>query len=385
MTQVPTAIEMIERLVAIDTTSHKSNLEAIGLIKDYLERYGAICRLSFDETRRKANLYATVGPTDRPGVLLSGHTDVVPVDGQQWSSDPFRLTRREDRLYARGAADMKSFIGLCLAFVPQFAARGAGTPLHFAFSYDEEIGCVGVRRLIEDMAALPVRPRLCIVGEPTNMRLISGHKGRRSTHCHVHGKESHSALDNGANAVEAAAEVIARIKQIQRRIRRQGPFDPAYLPPYTTLQTGQINGGHALNIVPGDCWFDFEIRPLPLEDTDALYAEILAFARDEIEPELKAVTLEAGVAFTITNDTVGSHLDENDPALRFVMDLTGDNSPGRVSFATEAGLFTQAGVPTVVCGPGSIEQAHKADEYITLEQIAQGEVFLRRLGDRLCS
>jgi len=372
---------MIERLVGFDTTSHRSNLDAIAFIKDHLERMDARCRLTFDDERRKANLYATLGPTDRPGIMLSGHTDVVPVDGQDWTSDPFTLTQRDGKLFGRGAADMKSFIALCLSLAPEFIERGLETPIHFSFSYDEEIGCVGVRRLIHDIAGLPIRPKLCIVGEPTGMKVVAGHKGKKSLRCHVHGKECHSsqAEADGVNAVEAAAEVIAHIKQMQRRIRRDGPFDPAYQPAYTTLHTGIVNGGHAVNIVPRDCWFDFEIRALPHQDSDVLYGEILSFAHDHVEPEMKAIAAATGFEFHVVNDTAGFDLPDDHPAVRFVTGLTGDNATGRVSFGTEAGLFNRAGVPTVVCGPGHIEQAHKPDEFISLDQVAQGEAFLRRL------
>ncbi len=380
-----TVLDLIRRLVAFDTTSHRSNLQAIAFIRERLEGFGASCRLTYDDEGRKANLYATLGPPDRPGIMLSGHTDVVPVEDQAWSTDPFVLTERDGRFYGRGAADMKSFIGLCLALLPDFIERGLITPLHFAFSYDEELGCVGVRRLIDDMAALPIRPKLCIVGEPTGMKVVAGHKGKRSLRCQAHGKECHSALAQGVNAVEAAARVIAHITEIQRRIRHDGPFDPAYEPPYTTLHTGMIQGGRALNIVPRHCWFEFEIRALPRHDPDRLYQEILDFARCQIEPEMKSLDPATGLAFEVMNDTAGFDLADDDPAVRFVTRLTGDNATGRVSFGTEAGWFNHAGIPTVVCGPGFIDQAHKPDEFISSEQLAQGEAFLRRLMDVVCA
>jgi len=384
MRPTPSILAMIERLVGFDTTSHRSNLDAIAFLQETLEAFGAKCRLTYDDGRKKANLYATLGPDDRPGIMLSGHTDVVPVDGQDWTSDPFRLTERDGKFFGRGAADMKSFIALCLALTPEFLARGLKIPLHFSFSYDEELGCVGVRRLIADMAGLPIKPTLCIVGEPTGMQVIAGHKGKKSLSCHVLGQESHSALGQGVNAVEAAAEVIAHVKAIQRRIRREGPFDSAYEPPYTTLHTGTVEGGRALNIVPRDCRFEFEIRALPGHDSDALYQEIVSFATDQIEPEMKAVNAQSGFAFHIMNDTAGFDLPDDHPAVRFVTALTGANQTGRVSFGTEAGLFNQAGVPTVVCGPGFIDQAHRPDEFISADQVAQGEAFLRRLMDHVC-
>jgi len=384
MTVSPAVLDTIERLVGFDSTSRKSNLEIIDYLKDTLEGLGAECRLTKNDDGKKANLYATLGPTDRPGIMLSGHTDVVPVEGQAWSTDPFTLVERDKKLFGRGSADMKSFIALAVSLAPDFLERGLETPLHFAFSYDEEVGCLGVRKLIADFANLPVKPLLCIVGEPTGMKVVAGHKGKRNFSCVVHGKECHSALAEGVNSVEAAAEMIAHIKQMQREIRRDGPFDPAYEPPYTTLHTGIIEGGRALNIVPNHCRFEFEIRALPQQDVEALTDRITSFARTELEPEMKAVHPASGFDFTIMNDTDGFDLPDDHEAVRLATELTGDNRTGRVSFGTEAGLFNNAGIPTVVCGPGFIEQAHKPDEFISLDQLAQGEAFLRRLMGRLC-
>jgi acetylornithine deacetylase len=380
-----TVLETIGRLVAFDSTSRKSNLEIIDYLKDSLSALGADCRLTHDDAGKKANLYATLGPSDRPGVMLSGHTDVVPVEGQAWSADPFKLVERDGKLFGRGSADMKSFIAMAVALAPEFLDRGLSTPLHFAFSYDEEVGCIGVRRLLDDLATQPLKPRLCIVGEPTGMKVVAGHKGKRNFSCTVHGKECHSALAEGVNAVEAAAEMIAHIKSMQREIRRDGPFDHAYEPPFTTLHTGIIEGGRALNIVPNHCHFEFEIRALPHQDVDALTDRITSYARTELEPEMKALHPAAGFDFTVNNDTDGFDLPDDHEAVRLVSELTGDNRTGRVSFGTEAGLFNRAGIPTVVCGPGYIEQAHKPDEFISLDQLAQGEAFLRRLMEKLCA
>jgi acetylornithine deacetylase len=325
-----------------------------------------------------------LGPTDRPGILLSGHTDVVPVAGQVWSSDPFRLTPRDGRYYGRGSADMKSFIGLCLALAPEFVAGGLVTPIHFAFSYDEEMGCIGVHRLIDDLVGLPVKPRLGIIGEPTGMKIVAGHKGKKGVACDVHGLAGHSALARGVNAIEAAAEIVSHIRSMQRRLKREGPFDAAYEPPYTTLHTGLVEGGRALNIVPDHCHFEFEIRALPIDDSEALYQEIVEFSRHQVEPEMKAVDAKSGVAFKVTTDTAGFDLQDDDPAVLFAGGLTGDNRTGRVSFGTEAGLFNRAGIPAVVCGPGFIDQAHKPDEFIAEDQLAKGEIFLRRLMALVC-
>jgi acetylornithine deacetylase len=377
------SIQWIERLVAFDTTSYKSNLQLIDTVAEVLSSLGATIAITYDEYRHKANLFATIGPAERPGIVLSGHTDVVPVEGQDWSRDPFTMARHDDRLYGRGTADMKSFIAACLALAPEFAARPLAMPVHFAFSYDEEIGCVGVRRLIEDLAHLEVRPKLCIVGEPTEMQAIIGHKGKKSVRCHVHGHECHSALNHqGVNAVEIAAELVARLRALQRRIREHGPFDHDYQPPYTTVHTGVIQGGTALNIVPKDCSFEFEFRNLPEHDCEALMAEVRGWAQDLV-PEMLAIAPEAGFTFDEYNTTAGLAMRADDEAVRFVQALSGRTDSGKVSFTTEAGLFQNAGIPAVVCGPGNIQQAHKPDEFIAVQQVAQCERFLRRLLDHM--
>lgn len=374
---------MIERLVGFDTTSYRSNLDFIAFAQELLETLGATTRLTYDDAKGKANLFATIGRDDRSGIVLSGHSDVVPVDGQDWSSDPFHVRHAENRLYGRGTADMKSFIALCLTLAPEFAARRLEFPVHFAFSYDEEVGCIGARRLIEDLGGLALRPRLCIVGEPTEMKVIIGHKGKKNVRCEVHGKECHSALNHrGVNAVEVAAEMVTFLRQMQRRIRQQGPFDHGYDPPYTTVHTGVMNGGTALNIVPARCGFEFEFRNLPNHDVEGLMAELRAFAQSLI-PEMLAVDEASGIMFNEYNTTAGLDTAEDDEAAVLARQLSGNNDTAKVSFTTEAGLFHDAGIPTVVCGPGNIIQAHKPDEFISLDQVAQGEAFLRRLLDRM--
>jgi acetylornithine deacetylase len=353
------------------------------MASDVLSCLGASIRLTWDKSRHKANMFATIGPQDRAGIVLSGHTDVVPVDGQEWNSDPFTLAQHSGNLYGRGTADMKSFIAICLALAPEFAARPLVMPIHFAFSYDEEVGCVGVRNLIDDLAQIPVPPRLCIVGEPTEMKAVIGHKGKKSVRCHVEGHECHSALnDRGVNAVEIAAELVTRLRGLQRSIRDNGPFDPAYQPPYTTIHTGTIHGGTALNIVPKTCGFEFEIRNLPDHDPDELMAELRGWAQDLI-PEMLAISPAAGISLDEHNSTPGLHMHPTDEAVRLVCALSGNNDTSKVAFTTEAGLFQKAGIPAVVCGPGSIQQAHKPDEFISLEQVALCETFLRRLMDHM--
>jgi acetylornithine deacetylase len=378
------SIEMIRTLVGFDTTSRDSNLALIDWVRDYLDRFGIASELTFDDERRKANLFATIGPRDRGGIALSGHTDVVPVDGQDWSTDPFKLAERDGHLYGRGTSDMKSFLAVALALVPELLERKLTTPIHLALSYDEEVGCLGVRRMIAALEGRADKPRLCIVGEPTLMKPVIGHKGKRSVRCRVHGFECHSALAHeGVNAVEAGAEIVAYLKSMARRFRDNGPYDADFSPPYTTVHTGTIQGGTALNIVPKECSFVFEMRFLPGTDADALIEEVKRFAATRVEPEMKAVRAETGISFEELTTFPGLAVDATDEVTQLVLALTGANATGKVSFGTEAGLFQKAGIPTVVCGPGSIEQAHKPDEYIALDQVQACETFLRRLFDRV--
>ena len=378
------SIEMIRKLIAFDTTSRDSNLALIDFVRAYLAQHGIESELFHDADRRKANLYATLGPTDRGGVMLSGHTDVVPVDGQEWSSNPFEVVERDGKLYGRGTSDMKSFVAVALAMVPEFLARGLKTPIHLALSYDEEVGCVGVRPLIAALKQRPIRPAACIVGEPTLMRPVIAHKGKRSLRCHVHGLESHSALAHeGVNAVEAAAEIVAFLKRMARRKRDEGPFDSGFTPPYTTVHTGVIHGGTALNIVPRDCSFDFEFRNIPADDADLLFAEVKRYAETVLLPEMHKVSPETGIAFDQRNAVTGLDIAPDHPLVQLMRSLTGANALGKVSFCAEAGLYQDAEIPTVICGPGSIDVAHKPNEYVALDQIRQCESFMRRLVDHL--
>jgi acetylornithine deacetylase len=375
-----TSSEMLGRLVGFDTVSRNSNLAAIEFIRDYLDGYGIESRLSFDDEGRKANLFATIGPADRPGVILSGHSDVVPVDGQDWTGDPFKLRENDGYLYGRGSADMKGFIATALAMVPEFKARVTTTPVHLAFSYDEEVGCIGVARLIEQIGMAEAKPMACIVGEPTMMLPIVGQKGLHVFRCHVHGHEAHSSrTPYGVNAVEAAAELIARIKTIARRIRDEGPFDDGFDPAYTTLHCGTVQGGTAQNIVPASCNFTFEIRNLPGHDPAQLVAEIERHAHDHIEPEMHAVDPSTGFAIVPRNGLPDYQISEDHPAVTMVKGALGANAVGKVAYMTEAGLFGRAGIPTVICGPGDIAQAHKPDEYIEVAQLSRCENFLLRL------
>jgi acetylornithine deacetylase len=376
---------MIRRLVAFDTTSRNSNLALVEFVRDYLAGLGIESRLVYDEGGGKANLYATLGPDDRPGIALSGHTDVVPVDGQDWQTDPWRVAERDGRLYGRGTADMKSFLAVALAMAPEFLERGLKTPIHLVFSYDEEVGCVGVRRLLEVLRDMPIRPAACIVGEPTEMKVVVAHKGKKSVRCRVRGFECHSSLaPRGVNAIEYAAEVIAYLRRMAQRIAAEGASDPDYDIPHTTVHTGVVQGGTALNIVPKDCSFDFEFRYLPGDDPEALFDEVRRFAERELEPAMRAVAPETGFSWEEISAFPGLDTPTDAEIVGLAKALSGSNATGKVAFGTEAGLFQSIGIPAIICGPGSIDQAHKPDEFVSLEQVALCERFLRRLMDRVC-
>ena len=375
---------MIERLIAFDTTSRNSNLDLIHDVRDYLQDLGVASELVFDSTGKKANLYATLGPTDRGGIALSGHSDVVPVDGQDWSTDPWLVVERAGRLYGRGTCDMKSFLAVALAFAPRFLERDLETPVHLCVSHDEEIGCVGVRSLLDFLSSRPIRPRACIVGEPTDMKVVIGHKGKVSMRCHVHGFECHSSLaPQGVNAVEAAARLIAKIADMGARKAAEGPHDEAYDITHTTAHTGIIQGGTALNIVPKDCAFEFEFRHLLDDDPEALMAEVQSYAHETLEPAMKAVRPETGFSWEPLSTIPALDMAEDAEVVGLAKALTGANDTSKVAFGTEAGLFQSHEIPTVICGPGSIEQAHKPDEFVSLDQVARCEAFMTRLLERL--
>ncbi len=386
MTQPPRSIEMIRRLIAFDTTSRNPNLEMIEFIRDTLADLGVRAELTFDGDKKKANLFATLGPDDRPGICLSGHSDVVPVDGQDWHSDPFVLDERDGCLYGRGTADMKSFLAIALAFAPDFLAAATETPIHLAVTFDEEVGCLGVPHLIAALAKRPVRPAMCLVGEPTGMQVITGHKGKQMMICRVRGLEGHSAYtDKAVNAVEIAAELIARLRAIARGRAQDGPFVEGFEPPYTTVHTGVVRGGTALNIVPAECVFEFEVRDLPGDDPAAVLAEIREFAERELLPEMTAVSDAAGIVWETGPRYPALDTGDDSEVVRLAKRLSRNNDSGKVSFGTEAGLYHEAHIPTVVCGPGDIAQAHKPDEFISLEQVARCEDFMTRLIEELRS
>jgi acetylornithine deacetylase len=372
--------QMLDRLIGFDTTSRNSNLALIEFVRDYLDRLGIASDLVFDDTRAKANLFATIGPPDVAGIVLSGHTDVVPVDGQDWSSDPFVCVERGERLYGRGAADMKGFIATALALVPEVQAMHLEAPVHLALSFDEEVGCKGVPRLLDHLVArLPALPFGCVVGEPTGMRVADGHKGKAGYVCTVTGLASHSALNHlGVNAIEIAAQIISELRRLNDEFRVVGPLAAEFQPPHFTVSTGVIAGGSALNIVPEHCRFEFEFRPLPGQDPAALVARIRDWVEETLLPQMRAVSPAAGITWQELMSYPG--LGGGATAIaEACARLTGPGRPIKLSFGTEAGHFAARGIPAVVCGPGAIDVAHKADEYIDLDQLERCARFLRRL------
>ena len=382
------AWEMIRTLVGFDTTSRESNLALIDWIRGYLESHGAQCALTFDDEQRKANLFATLpardGNTTTGGIVLSGHTDVVPVDGQPWDTNPFEAIRIGDRVVGRGVTDMKSFSATGLAFVPEFLRRGLARPVHFALSYDEEIGCIGVRRLIDDLVARGIKPLGCIVGEPTGMELVVAHKGKKSWRCRVRGHEAHSSLTpHGVNAVQIACEIVTYLTNVARAFRDQGGYDQAYDVAYSTVHTGVIRGGTALNIVPRDCSFDFEIRYLPFDDPDDLLTEVTAYAQRFL-PEMRKVAANTSIEFDLLSASPGFDTHGESAIAALGQECNGTHDHGKVSFGTEASLFHNAAIPAIICGPGHIAQAHQPNEWVAVEQLVRCEAFMRRLADRVC-
>jgi acetylornithine deacetylase len=382
-------LEMIQQLISFDTTSRESNLGLIEWVRDWLKPQGIESTLVYDAHKRKANLFATIhgksGHAPRPGIMLSGHTDVVPVDGQPWDSNPFQATIRDGRLYARGACDMKSYIGVALAMTPRFLAADLKAPIHFALSYDEEVGCLGVRGLIELLASQGFKAAGCIVGEPTSMNVVVAHKGKRSFRCTVHGHEAHSALTpQGVNAIEYAARLITYIRMMADRMEQLEVRDHGFDVPFTTMQTGTIKGGTASNIVPKECVFDWEFRYLPGADPDAIESEVRAYAASLL-PEMQRVAAAANIGIDLKSAIPGSDAKELDDVTQLALALARRPGISKVAYATEAGLFEQAGIPSIICGPGSIEQAHKPNEYCDLEQIALCESFMDRLLERVCA
>ena len=378
-----TTAQMLARLVAFDTTSRNSNLPLIAFIEDYLTGHG-IPHLRVDYAEGKTNLYATIGLDVEGGIVLSGHTDVVPVDGQHWTSDPFTLTERDSKYYGRGSADMKGFIAAALALVPQFNAMKLKRPIHLALSCDEEVGCKGVRPLVAHLRDHLKRPSAVFVGEPTMMKVVNGHKSAITFNTEVKGHEAHSSLTHkGVNAIMVAAEVLGEINTLRQELIAAGDPSGRFDPPYSTIHVGTINGGTAKNIIPRDCDFQWETRLLPSADA-TLVPKRMEALRLRLEPAMKVVAQDVGITTASTNEVPGLAPEQGSIAEQLALQATGGNATHAVSYCTEAGLFQQIGLPAIICGPGSIEQAHRPDEYVSIEQLKLCERYLLGLAKTCC-
>ncbi len=373
--------ELLARLVSFDTTSHKSNIPIVRFIEDYLAQHGVASQLVPTADGQKASIYATIGPKGVGGVALSAHTDVVPVTGQNWDSDPFTLRESDGRLYGRGTTDMKGFLACVLAAVPDFTRRRLAAPIHLAFSYDEEIGCIGVRPMIGELGRSLPRPRMVIVGEPTSMAVVDAHKGPARWQVTVSGRAAHSSMAPlGVNAIQWAARIMTELGRIEQELKdtaRDERFDP----PFATLQITEISGGTASNIVPVTCRFGFEVRSVPGLDVAGIERRLNDFIAAECLPAMQSVAPEAGVVVRQSNYVPPFAAERNSEVVALALKLVGQNETHAVSYATEAGLFQDAGAPSVVCGPGHIAQAHTANEWIAESELDRCMEFMRRLAD----
>ena len=375
----PRALDLAQTLVRMNTDSANSNLDLIHFIRDELARLGVRSRLTFDADKTKANLFATLGEGKPAGVILSGHTDTVPWEGQEWSADPLAANVADGRLYGRGSADMKGFIAVALAHAQDFLDSKAPFAIHFAFTHDEETGCFGVKELIADMREAGIAPLACVVGEPTGMVPAIAHKGVYRYQCCVRGKEAHSSLTpQSVNAIEMAARVVGKLRDMAEGFERNEPRYDGFDIPFTTASVGQFHGGIADNVVPRDAHFRYEFRNLPTADAHALQAELVAHAR-ALEPQMRKVAPQAGFSFETICEVPAFLGSASDAVTRLAQRLAGEDRTTLVAFGTEAGMFKGAGIPAVICGPGSIMQAHQPDEFVSLDQLARCEQFMRGL------
>ena len=374
-------LSILSDLVSFDTTSSNSNLAIIEYIKKYLSQFSIKSNLIYNKQKNKANLFATLGENNKGGVILSGHTDVVSTQNQTWQTSPFQAVEKDNKVFGRGCTDMKGFLAICLANVENIIKAKLTQPIHLAFSYDEEVGCIGVRDLIKYLKKQKINPDSCIVGEPTEMKIITAHKGMLYKSCSVKGKAIHSCFANqGVNSISLAAKAISYIDELFEKIKTEGPFDNFFTPPYTTLHCGVIKGGTVNNIVPDNCTFEFEIRNIPQDNPEIMFSNIVNYIDENIiHPakknykncrfEWKEVAKYPGLDDSISKDWIK----------KIQKILKSNSSPATVSYGTEAGLFNQAGIPSVICGPGSIKQAHRPDEFIEISQIKLGNEFIKNL------
>ena len=376
--------EILARLVAFPTVSADSNLELIAYAEDLLSDAGATLSLSRDASGAKANLFATLGAAGDGGIVLSGHTDVVPADASEWTSDPYTLAERGDRLYGRGTCDMKGFIAACLAMAPRFAETRLARPLHLALTYDEEIGCFGARALVGEIARAGIRPAVAIIGEPTGMGVIEGHKGCYEYTTEFTGLEGHgSQPDKGVNAVEYATRYVSRLLDLGERLKARAPAGSRFDPPWTTLQVGRMSGGTARNVIAGACSVEWEMRPVQPEDAAFVKTDLGDYVDRVLLPAMRAVSPASGIVTHVVGEVEGLQVVDDSEARDIVCALTGCDHADVVPFGTEAGLFQSAGISSIICGPGSIAQAHKPDEFIAIGQLAACLEMLDKLRSRL--
>ena len=383
MTDLIKTIEIMDKLIGFPTISSESNLDCIDWIGGYLKSFGARCEIT-SETKGKANIFATLGPDTDGGIILSGHTDVVPVEGQNWSSDPFKMKRKNNALFGRGTCDMKGFIAAAMAMVPKYSKLDLKRPIHFAFTYDEEVGCLGARVLVNQLIASGLKPSACIVGEPTSMRIIEGHKGMCEYTTEFRGVEGHSSQpDRCVNALEYAHRFINKLMEVRLELPEMAPEGSRFDPPHSTSSICACHSGTTHNVIPSQAEVEWEMRVVQRSDREWLRGQMECYVDEVLRPEMKEKSIIADIFETVCIETDGLEPEPDSEAVKIVQELTGGNSTEVVAFGTEAGLFSRAGISSVLCGPGSIEQAHKPDEYVTEEQIISCLNMLERLGDKL--
>ena len=383
MTDLIKTIEIMDKLIGFPTISSESNLDCIDWIGGYLKSFGARCEIT-SETKGKANIFATLGPDTDGGIILSGHTDVVPVEGQNWSSDPFKMKRKNNALFGRGTCDMKGFIAAAMAMVPKYSKLDLKRPIHFAFTYDEEVGCLGARVLVNQLIASGLKPSACIVGEPTSMRIIEGHKGMCEYTTEFRGVEGHSSQpDRCVNALEYAHRFINKLMEVRLELHAMAPEGSRFDPPYSTSSICACHSGTTHNVIPSQAEVEWEMRVVQRSDREWLRGQMECYVDEVLRPEMKEKSIIADIFETVCIETDGLEPEPDSEAVKIVQELTGGNSTEVVAFGTEAGLFSRAGISSVLCGPGSIEQAHKPDEYVTEEQMFSCLNMLERLGSEL--
>jgi acetylornithine deacetylase len=384
MSKLEDTIQILNELVAFPTVSADSNLEMIDYLASWLESAGARVDIFHDETGTKANLFATIGPEIDGGIVLSGHTDVVPAAEDDWTNNPFEMIRRDEKLYGRGSCDMKGFIAATIAMAPVLAQHVKNRPLHFAFTYDEEVGCLGGQALVDSLQSKGIRPGVAIIGEPTMMGVIEGHKGCCEYTTRFEGRAGHgSDPERGVNAVEYAVRFVSRLLELREQMRARTPADSRFTPPWTTINIGSLTGGVAHNVIPDHAAIEWEMRPVIDIDGRFIREEMRSYVHDILLPDMQGVWPDTSITTEVIGEVAKLVPVDNNEAKRIMMELTGAKSADVVNFGTEAGLFQSMGMDVVVCGPGSIDQAHKPDEFISFDQIHQCLSMLEKLGERL--